>query len=223
MPTHFISPSLLSCDFLNIGAEVEMLNQSTADWIHLDVMDGIFVPNISFGLPVVEAVRRASTKVLDVHLMIEQPDKYIKSFRDAGADQISVHLEACKHLHRSIQSIKETGAKAGVAINPHSPVELIFDILEDLDLVILMSVNPGFGGQSFIYRSLEKIRKLRNEITERNLNTHIEVDGGVGLQNAEMILYAGANVLVAGNAVFKSENPSEIISKLKSIQIKHFV
>ncbi|MBK7233002.1 MAG: ribulose-phosphate 3-epimerase [Saprospiraceae bacterium] len=223
MSPHLISPSLLSCDFLKIGEEVKMLNESKADWLHLDVMDGSFVPNISFGLPIISAVKKISRMPLDVHLMIVNPEKYISDFRNAGADHITVHYEACTHLHRTLHQIKETGTLAGVALNPHTPVEVLFDVLEDVDLVIMMSVNPGFGGQKFIYRSLDKIKRLRKEIIERNLNTLIEVDGGVGLQNAEAILSAGAQVLVAGNAVFNTPDPSKTIHQFKMIEIGNFV
>ncbi len=216
---HLIAPSLLSCDFLHIGDAVDFVNESEADWFHLDVMDGRFVPNISFGLPVISAIKKTAKKPLDVHLMIVEPEKYLQDFRNAGADIISVHLEACTHLHRTVQQIKELGAKAGVAINPHTPVNALFDILENIDVVCMMSVNPGFGGQKFIYRTLEKIRLLKEEIIIRNLNVRIEIDGGVGLQNAVEIVKAGADILVAGNAIFADTNPAEVIRKLKSFDV----
>lgn len=214
--TPLIAPSLLAADFARLTEEIDLINQSDADWLHLDVMDGRFVPNITFGMLLIEAVDRLCTKPLDVHLMIVEPEKYIEAFREAGADVITVHYEACPHLHRTLQQIRATGAKAGVAINPHTPVQVLDDILEDMDLACLMSVNPGFGGQKFIYRTLEKTRVLREMITSRNLPVHIEIDGGVGLQNAQAILAAGADVLVAGSSVFKADDPRDAISRLKA-------
>ncbi len=214
---HIIAPSILSCDFAKLPDEIKMLDESSADWIHVDVMDGQFVPNFTFGMTMVEAVNRLTDKVLDVHLMMVEPEKYIERFRKAGADIITVHYETCPHLHRTLQQIRESGAKAGVALNPHTAASNIFDILEDIDLVLVMSVNPGFGGQKFIYSALQKIQQLRTEIDARNLDIYIEVDGGVGLQNAETILKAGANALVAGNAVFSAEDPKMAISQLKKI------
>lgn len=195
---------------------MEMVNQSEADWFHLDVMDGRFVPNITFGMFIIEAMNKMAQKPLDVHLMIVEPEKYIEAFRKAGAQVITVHLEACPHLHRTVHQIKETGALAGVALNPHTPVSLLEDIIEDLDLVCLMSVNPGFGGQKFIYQTLPKIRKLRDMIDTANAKTLIEIDGGVGLQNAESLLQAGADVLVAGSSVFGAKDPRATISALKA-------
>lgn len=212
-----IAPSLLSANFLNLQQDCEMLNKSEADWFHLDIMDGRFVPNISFGPMLVEFFRKATKKVCDVHLMIEDPGNYAEAFQQAGADNLSVHIEACRHLHRNIQQIKSLGMKAGVAINPHTPVENLKDILSDIDLVCMMSVNPGFGGQKFIPHTIEKIKTLRRMIDEKQLNVLIEIDGGVTLENAPSIIAAGADVLVAGNTVFKSANPSETIQKLKSI------
>ncbi len=219
MGHHLIAPSILAADFGNLKSEIEMVNDSDADWLHVDVMDGMFVPNISFGPDIIATMKKYSSIPLDVHLMIEQPDRFIQTIRDAGANNISVHLEACTHLHRTIQLIKSTGAKAGVAINPHTPVTFLSEILEDLDLVILMSVNPGFGAQKFIYQTLSKIKELKEMIITKNLGTLIEIDGGVALQNAESILQAGADVLVAGNSVFKAENPQLAIYALKHLGI----
>ena len=212
-----IAPSLLSANFNNLQTDCNMLNESQADWFHLDVMDGRFVPNISFGPMIIEFIRKTTTKVCDVHLMIEEPEKLTEQFKNAGADILSVHIEACKHLHRNIQQIKSLGMKAGVAINPHTPVESLQDILADIDLVCMMSVNPGYGGQKFIPHTYEKIKTLRKMINERGLNVHIEIDGGVTLENAQAILAAGADVLVAGNTVFKSADPKATIAQLKSL------
>ena len=212
-----IAPSLLASDFLRLGEESNMLNESEADWFHLDVMDGRFVPNISFGLPVIAAIRKATTKVCDVHLMIEEPERYAEDFKKAGADILSVHLEACRHLHRNLQQIRSLGMKAGVALNPHSPVEAIYDLLDEIDLVCIMSVNPGFGGQKFIPQTIQKIKNLRQRIDANNLKTLIEIDGGVTLDNAKSIVDAGAHVLVAGNTVFSSPDPKATIKALKSL------
>ena len=212
-----IAPSLLSADFLQLSRDIAMINRSEADWFHLDVMDGCFVPNISFGLPVIAAIKREAQKTLDVHLMIEEPGRYAEAFKQAGADILSVHIEACPHLHRNLQQIRSLGMKTGVAINPHTPVSLMFDVLHDVDVVCMMSVNPGFGGQQFIPYTLEKIKALKQEITRRGLSTLIEIDGGVTLANAAEIIQAGADVLVAGNTVFGSANPEETISQLKHI------
>ncbi|HLX92835.1 MAG TPA: ribulose-phosphate 3-epimerase [Puia sp.] len=211
-----VAPSLLAANFLNLGSECKMINDSVADWLHLDVMDGRFVPNISFGLPVVAQLRKASNKAFDVHLMIEEPERYAEDFKKAGADHLIVHFEACRHLHRNIQQIKALEMKAGVAINPHTPVELLEDILADVDQVLIMSVNPGFGGQHFIDHTYQKIRDLKKMIHDRGLNVLIEIDGGITLENAAAILHAGANVLVAGNTVFGSPNPKDTISRLKN-------
>ncbi|MCZ2225072.1 MAG: ribulose-phosphate 3-epimerase [Chitinophagales bacterium] len=212
-----IAPSLLSANFLQLESDCKMLNESKADWFHLDVMDGRFVPNISFGPMIVEFIRKTTTKFCDVHLMIEEPEKYAEQFKNAGADNLTVHLEACKHLHRNIQQIKSLGMKAGVAINPHTSVSLLENIIQDIDLVCIMSVNPGFGGQKFILNTIEKIKQLRKMCNEKGLHTHIEADGGVTLENARSIIEAGADVLVAGNTVFKAANPIDVIAKLKEI------
>jgi len=212
-----IAPSLLSANFLNLEADCKMLNESKADWFHLDVMDGNFVPNISFGPMLVSFFRKATTKVCDVHLMIENPGLYAEAFKKAGADILTVHIEACPHLHRNIQQIKSLGMQAGVAINPHTPVEALKDIIADIDLVCMMSVNPGFGGQSFIPHTMTKIKQLREMIDERSLKVKIEVDGGVTLENASAIVNAGADVLVAGNTVFSSADPKATIAALKAV------
>ncbi|NBC06790.1 MAG: ribulose-phosphate 3-epimerase [Bacteroidetes bacterium] len=214
---HKVAPSLLAADFTKVADEIQMVNDSTADWLHLDVMDGRFVPNITFGMLMVDAAKKLCTKPLDVHLMIVEPEKYVEAFREAGADVITVHYEACPHLHRVVQQIKATGAKAGVALNPHTPAAMLEDVIEHIDLVCVMSVNPGFGGQKFIYNTIPKVRRLKDLITVRNAQTLIEVDGGVGLQNAEKALQAGADVLVAGSSVFKAEDPSGAIDRLKDI------
>jgi ribulose-phosphate 3-epimerase len=211
-----IAPSLLASNFLRLEDECKMLNGSDADWFHLDVMDGRFVPNISFGLPIIEQIRKATDKVFDVHLMIEEPERYAEAFRKAGADRLTVHYEACRHLHRNLQQIHSLGMKAGVALNPHTPVDLLSDILQDIDTVLIMSVNPGFGGQEFIPHTTQKIRNLRRMIHDRGLNTLIEIDGGVTLENAAAILKSGADVLVAGSTVFHSKDPKATIHTLKN-------
>lgn len=214
-----IAPSLLAANFLKLEDECKMLNESEADWFHLDVMDGRFVPNISFGPMIIEFIRKTTKKTCDVHLMIQEPEKYAADFKKAGADILTVHYEACTHLHRNIQQIKSLGMQAGVAINPHTPIELLKDILADIDLVCIMSVNPGFGGQSFIPGTIPRIKQLKQEIADRHLNVKIEIDGGVTLENAAAILKAGADVLVAGNTVFKSANPTTTISQLKQLDL----
>ncbi|MEY2800031.1 MAG: hypothetical protein RI934_1019 [Bacteroidota bacterium] len=216
---HLIAPSILSADFANLQSDIEMINHSDADWFHVDVMDGVFVPNISFGFPVISAINFHAKKPLDVHLMIIDPDRYLQQFKDAGAAILTVHYEACTHLHRTITAIHELGMKAGVAINPHTPISVLEDILPQLDLVCIMSVNPGFGGQKFIENTYQKITKLRALAKELNTEVLIEVDGGVGHQNALALIKAGADVLVAGNAVFGAQNPSEMITTLKKLQV----
>ncbi len=216
-PMALIAPSLLSANFLQLESECQMLNKSEADWFHLDVMDGRFVPNISFGLPVIEHIRKATSKVCDVHLMILEPGQYAEAFKKAGADILTVHIEACPHLHRNIQQIKALGMKAGVAVNPHTPVAGLADIIQDIDLVCLMSVNPGFGGQQFIPHTLQKIKALKAMIQESGSSALIEIDGGVTLDNAASIIAAGADVLVAGNTVFKSADPVATIAALKKL------
>jgi len=215
--THLIAPSILSSDFSNLQKEVELINNSAADWFHIDVMDGIFVPNLTFGMPVIKAIKKYATKPFDVHLMIVEPDKFIEEFAAAGADILTVHYEACPHLHRTIQQIKLAGMKAGVAINPHTSTHLLENIINDIDLVLIMSVNPGFGGQSFIENTYNKIKQVRQLIKTKNANTLIEIDGGVTSTNARRLIDAGANVLVAGNFIFKSENPKNTIKELKTI------
>ena len=212
-----VAPSLLASDFLNLERECAMVNESKADWFHLDVMDGRFVPNISYGLPVIQQIKTVAKKICDVHLMILEPEKYAEDFKKAGADILTVHYEACTHLHRNIQQIKGLGMKAGVALNPHTPVELLQDIIQDVDLVLIMSVNPGFGGQQFIPHSLQKIKELRQMINEKKLSVKIEVDGGITEENARDVVNAGADVLVAGSTVFKSKDPKKTIEFLKSI------
>lgn len=212
---HLIAPSVLAADFTKLGEELQLINESNADWLHVDIMDGRFVPNISFGQFIVEFIKKISSKPLDVHLMILEPERYIEEFRKAGADVITVHYEACPHLHRTLQHIKATGAKAGIALNPHTPISVLEDIIDDADLVCLMSVNPGFGGQKFIPQTLEKVRKLKNMIGDNYSNTLIEIDGGVSLENYQALLKAGADILVAGNSVFKAKNPKLAIEELK--------
>ena len=217
MKNTLIAPSVLAADFANLQRDIEMINNSEADWFHIDIMDGVFVPNISFGMPVLEAIARHAKKTIDVHLMIVDPDRYIKAFAALGANILTVHYEACTHLHRTLQAIKAEGMKAGVVLNPHTNIDLLEDIITDIDMVCIMSVNPGFGGQSFIENTYSKIEKLKTLINRKNAKTIIEVDGGVTDKNAVQLVKAGADVLVAGNFVFKAENPTQTIADLKKL------
>lgn len=218
MSKHLIAPSILSANFAQLGNDIEMINKSEADWFHVDIMDGVFVPNISFGFPIMKSLQKLATKTLDVHLMIVQPERYINDFKDTGANILSVHYEACTHLHRTIHAIKEAGMMAGVAINPHTSIDLLKDVIADIDLVCMMSVNPGFGGQKFIENTYQKCTDLKNLILQKNSHCLIEIDGGVNEITAPKLLAAGANVLVAGNYVFSSKNPVETIASLKALQ-----
>lgn len=217
MKTTIIAPSVLAADFANLQRDIEMINSSEADWFHIDIMDGVFVPNISFGMPVLEAITKHARKTIDAHLMIIDPDRYIKTFADLGCNILTVHYEACTHLHRTLQAIKAEGMKAGVALNPHTNVDLLEDVINDIDMVCIMSVNPGFGGQSFIENTYYKVKKLKALILRKNAATIIEIDGGVTDKNAVQLVQAGADVLVAGNYVFKAENPKQTISNLKKM------
>lgn len=212
-----ISPSVLAADFLNLARDIELINESEADYFHLDIMDGVFVPNISYGMPVMQAIQKNAKKPLDVHLMIVEPERYFETFQKLGADYLTIHLEASTHLHRSIQVIKSLGMKAGVALNPHTPVHMLDDIIQDLDLVLIMSVNPGFGGQKFIEQSYRKIEKAKDLILQKDASALIEVDGGVGVENAAKLVSCGADILVAGSSVFTNENPKSVIYNLKNV------
>ena len=218
MKRHLIAPSVLAADFSNLQRDIEMINESEADWFHIDIMDGVFVPNISFGMPVLRDIKKHAKKTIDVHLMIVNPDQYIETFYKLGADILTVHYEACTHMHRTIQAIKATGMKAGIALNPHSSVNQLKDIIKDIDVVCLMSVNPGFGGQSFIENTFDKVKELKDLIQSTGSDCQIEIDGGVTNKNAKKLVQAGANILVAGSYVFKSSNPTETISKLSKLE-----
>ncbi len=217
MKNTIIAPSVLAADFANLQRDIEMINNSEADWFHIDIMDGVFVPNISFGMPVLEAITKHASKTIDVHLMIIDPDRYIQTFADLGANVLTVHYEACNHLHRTLQAIKAAGMKAGVAINPHTNIDLLEDVINDIDLVCVMSVNPGFGGQSFIENTFDKVARLKKLINAKSASTLIEIDGGVTNKNAAQLVAVGADVLVAGNFVFKAENPTQTIADLKKL------
>lgn len=219
MSKTLVAPSVLASDFANLQREITMINESQADWIHVDIMDGVFVPNLSMGIPVVEAIKRHAKKPLDVHLMIVDPGRYVETFKKAGADNISVHVEACPHLHRNIEQIKALGCKAGVAINPHTSIREFENVIQDIELICVMSVNPGFGGQKFIEHTYEKVRQFKKMITESGSKALIEIDGGVNMQNAKLLVEAGADVLVAGNFVFSASDPKSVISQLKTIQV----
>ena len=218
MKKHLIAPSVLAADFSNLQRDIEMINESDADWFHIDIMDGVFVPNISFGMPVLRDIKKHAKKTIDVHLMIVNPDQYIETFSKLGADILTVHWEACTHMHRTIQAIKAAGMKAGIALNPHSSVNQLKDVIKDIDLVCLMSVNPGFGGQSFIENTYNKLKELKELIQSTGSDCQIEIDGGVTNENAEKLVHAGANILVAGSYVFKSSNPTETITKLSKLE-----